>query len=114
LEREWVRIVGHRDVPGKPALYATTREFLDYFGLRSLDELPTLAELRDLASIDRELDLTAAEAGTETPGDASEAASSELPEEASAEQSGTEPEREEIEPAVREAEREDDDGPSIQ
>ena len=46
-EREWVRIVGHRDVPGRPALYATTRKFLDYFGLRSLNELPTLAELRD-------------------------------------------------------------------
>ncbi len=47
-EREWIRVVGHRDVPGKPALYATTREFLDYFGLKSLDELPTLAEIRDL------------------------------------------------------------------
>ena len=46
-EREWVRIVGHRDVPGRPALYATTRKFLDYFGLRSLNDLPTLAEIRD-------------------------------------------------------------------
>ena len=46
LEREWVRVVGHRDVPGRPALYATTRRFLDYFGLRSLNELPPLAELR--------------------------------------------------------------------
>jgi segregation and condensation protein B len=57
MEREWIRVVGHRDVPGKPALYATTREFLDYFGLKSLDELPTLAEIRDLDSINRELDL---------------------------------------------------------
>ena len=57
LEREWVRVVGQRDVPGKPSLYGTTREFLDYFGLRSLDELPTLAELRDLDEINRELDL---------------------------------------------------------
>ncbi|MGD2084499.1 MAG: SMC-Scp complex subunit ScpB [Chromatiales bacterium] len=57
LEREWIRVVGHRDVPGRPALYATTREFLDYFGLKSLDELPTLAEIRDLDSINRELDL---------------------------------------------------------
>lgn len=57
MEREWVRVVGQRDVPGKPSLYATTREFLDYFGLRSLDELPTLAELRDLDEINRELDL---------------------------------------------------------
>ena len=47
LEREWVRVVGHRDVPGRPSLYATTRKFLDYFGLKSLNELPTLAELRD-------------------------------------------------------------------
>ena len=46
-EREWVRVVGHRDVPGRPALYATTRKFLDYFGLRSLNDLPTLEEIRD-------------------------------------------------------------------
>ncbi|MGB7389255.1 MAG: SMC-Scp complex subunit ScpB [Pseudomonas neustonica] len=48
LEREWVRIVGHRDVPGRPAMYATTRQFLDYFNLRSLNELPPLAAVRDL------------------------------------------------------------------
>lgn len=57
LEREWVRVVGQRDVPGKPSLYGTTREFLDYFNLKSLDELPTLAEIRDLDEINRELDL---------------------------------------------------------
>lgn len=57
IEREWIRVVGHRDMPGKPALYATTRQFLDYFGMRSLDDLPTLAEIRDLDSINRELDL---------------------------------------------------------
>ncbi|MGD9298580.1 MAG: SMC-Scp complex subunit ScpB, partial [Thiohalocapsa sp.] len=51
-EREWIRIVGHRDVPGRPALYATTRRFLDYFGLRSLNDLPPLAELRDPAFFD--------------------------------------------------------------
>jgi len=56
-EREWVRVVGHRDVPGRPAMYGTTREFLDYFNLQSLDELPTLAELRDIDSINAELDL---------------------------------------------------------
>lgn len=56
-EREWVRVVGHRDVPGKPSLYATTKEFLDYFNLKSLSDLPTLAEIRDLDSINRELDL---------------------------------------------------------
>ncbi len=57
LERGWVRIVGHRDVPGKPAMYASTREFLDYFNLKSLDDLPTLAELRDIDKINAELDL---------------------------------------------------------
>jgi segregation and condensation protein B len=57
LEREWVRAVGHRDVPGHPAMYGTTRQFLDYFGLKSLDELPTLAELRDLSTIGAELEL---------------------------------------------------------
>jgi len=57
MEREWVRVVGHRDVPGRPSLYATTRTFLDYFGLKSLDGLPTLAEIRDLEEINRELDL---------------------------------------------------------
>lgn len=56
-EREWVRIVGHRDVPGKPAMYATTREFLDYFNLKGLDDLPTLSELRDIDKINAELDL---------------------------------------------------------
>ncbi|HET7569706.1 MAG TPA: SMC-Scp complex subunit ScpB [Gammaproteobacteria bacterium] len=60
-DRGWVRVVGHRDVPGRPALYATTREFLDYFGLKSLDELPTLAELRDIDSINVEIDFDGAE-----------------------------------------------------
>jgi len=58
MERDWIKIVGHRDVPGKPALYATTREFLDYFNLKSLEELPSLAELRDIDAINAELDLT--------------------------------------------------------
>ncbi len=56
MERQWVRIVGHRDVPGRPALYATTRQFLDYFNLKSLDELPSLGEIRDLDKINAELD----------------------------------------------------------
>ncbi len=56
-ERDWIRVVGHRDVPGKPALYATTRHFLDYFNLRSLDELPPLHELKDLDEIAGELPL---------------------------------------------------------
>jgi segregation and condensation protein B len=57
MERGWVRIVGHRDVPGRPGMYATTREFLDYFGLKKLEDLPPLAEIRDLDSINVELDL---------------------------------------------------------
>lgn len=56
-ERNWIRLVGHRDVPGHPAMFGTTREFLDYFGLRSLDELPTLAALKDIDSLNVELDL---------------------------------------------------------
>ncbi|HEC06390.1 MAG TPA: SMC-Scp complex subunit ScpB [Thiolapillus brandeum] len=63
LEREWVRVVGQRDVPGKPSLYGTTREFLDYFGLKSLDELPTLAEIRDLDVINEELNLQEPDGG---------------------------------------------------
>ena len=58
-EREWIRIVGHRDVPGKPALFGTTKAFLDYFDLKSLDELPTLAEIRDMDTLEPELDFDA-------------------------------------------------------
>ncbi|KFN46271.1 hypothetical protein N790_08835 [Arenimonas malthae CC-JY-1] len=54
-EREWIRVVGHRDVPGKPALFGTTKAFLDYFGLRSLDELPPLAELKDIPELEPQL-----------------------------------------------------------
>ena len=55
-EREWIRVVAHRDVPGRPAMYGTTREFLDYFNLKTLEDLPSLAELRDIDSINAELD----------------------------------------------------------
>lgn len=54
-EREWIKPVGHRDVPGKPELLATTKEFLDYFNLRKLSDLPTLAEIRDLDEINPDL-----------------------------------------------------------
>jgi segregation and condensation protein B len=57
LEHEWVRVVGHRDVPGRPAMYATTRQFLDYFNLESLEQLPPLSEIRDLEEINRGLSL---------------------------------------------------------
>jgi len=56
LEREWVRVVGTKDVPGRPSLYATTRQFLDYFNFRSLEELPALSEIRDLDTIAQEFE----------------------------------------------------------
>jgi segregation and condensation protein B len=56
-EREWIRVIGHRDVPGKPALFGTTKGFLDYFGLKRLDELPPLSELRDLGELEPRLPL---------------------------------------------------------
>ena len=56
-EREWIRVVGHRDVPGRPALYGTTKQFLDYFGLKRLDELPPLSELKDIGELEPELPL---------------------------------------------------------
>lgn len=62
-EREWIRVVGHRDVPGRPAMYATTRQFLDYFGLKTLDQLPALAEIRDLETLNAELGFSDPPAG---------------------------------------------------
>lgn len=59
LEREWIRVVGHRDVPGRPAMFGTTRLFLDYFGLKKLDDLPPLADLSDWESLRIQLDLPA-------------------------------------------------------
>jgi len=56
-ERDWVRIVGHRDVPGRPELLATTRQFLDYFGLKGLDDLPSLAEIKDFEQVNPEMTL---------------------------------------------------------
>jgi len=61
LEREWVRIVGHRDVPGRPAMFGTTKQFLDYFGLKKLDDLPPLADLSDWESLRVQLNLPAVE-----------------------------------------------------
>jgi segregation and condensation protein B len=66
LEREWVRVVGHRDVPGRPAMYATTRQFLDYFNLKSLDQLPPLAEIKELDNLSGELALESPPAGDES------------------------------------------------
>ncbi|MDB6046773.1 MAG: segregation and condensation protein [Gammaproteobacteria bacterium] len=69
IERNWVRVVGHRDVPGRPELLGTTREFLDYFGLRTLDELPPLTELKAMGEYNLQLELPNAGAlGIESSG----------------------------------------------
>ena len=56
LEREWIKIVGHKEVPGRPAMYGTTKKFLDYFNLKTLNELPSLAEIKDLDKVHPELE----------------------------------------------------------
>ena len=83
LERDWIRVLGHRDVPGRPALYGTTRAFLDYFNLKSLDALPTLAALRDIDSLEAELELR-------LPGEAAADANRDTEEDDSPEASGDE------------------------
>ncbi len=65
LDREWIRVVGHRDVPGKPEMFGTTKGFLDYFGLKSLDDLPPLAELQDIEGLSIQLDLPTEEGAEE-------------------------------------------------
>jgi segregation and condensation protein B len=69
LERDWVRVVGHRDVPGRPEMFGTTKQFLDYFGLKRLDDLPPLADLSDWESLRVQLNLPAVEdeTGAEIP-----------------------------------------------
>ena len=73
-ERDWIRVVGHRDVPGRPAMYATTKQFLDYFNLKSLEDLPPLAEIKELDNLSGNLlleEVVAAGAGDdESPDDA--------------------------------------------
>jgi segregation and condensation protein B len=71
LERSWIRVVGHRDVPGKPELLGTTRDFLDYFSLQRLDDLPTLAQLKELEDLRVQLSLPGADpvAATDAAGD---------------------------------------------
>ena len=64
MEREWIRVVGHRDVPGRPAMFGTTRQFLDYFGLKKLDDLPPLADLSDWESLRLQLDLPEVDGAT--------------------------------------------------
>lgn len=93
LERDWVRIVGHRDVPGRPALYATTHDFLDYFDLKSLEELPTLSEIRDLDKVNEELQLVVV--GEAAPAAGSDAAG-QAPAEATPQYTLGEPEEDDL------------------
>src|SRR5690606_33485513 len=72
LERDWVKVIGHRDVPGRPSLYATTRQFLDYFNLKSLEDLPSLSEIRDLDEINASLELNVTTDSTESTVDTSQ------------------------------------------
>jgi len=84
-EREWIRVVGHRDVPGRPELLGTTRGFLDYFGLQRLDQLPPLSELKDFGELEPQLPLggiaadAAAGADPDSEHDADADASGEIP-----------------------------------
>jgi segregation and condensation protein B len=71
IEREWIKVIGHRDVPGKPALYGTTKGFLDHFNLKSLAELPTLLELKDLDSQEAKLQTQLEFAPTDAKADSS-------------------------------------------
>ncbi len=80
LERDWVRVVGHRDVPGRPAMFGTTKGFLDYFGLKKLDDLPPLADLSDWESLRVQLNLPDVEDPSENGADAiADAAAQDLP-----------------------------------
>ncbi len=78
IERSWVRVVGHRDVPGKPELLGTTRDFLDYFGLKKLDDLPTLVQLKEMEDLRVQLSLPGADpAALDAPAEAQAAPSDE-------------------------------------
>lgn len=72
-ERNWIRVVGHREVPGRPELLGTTRDFLDYFGLKGLDALPSLADLKDVESIGVQLELPGGELAASPADNADEA-----------------------------------------
>ncbi|HLN47970.1 MAG TPA: SMC-Scp complex subunit ScpB [Steroidobacteraceae bacterium] len=74
LERSWIRVIGHRDVPGRPELLGTTREFLDYFGLKKLDDLPTLSQLKELEDLRVQLTLPGAEAASAQAAEGAQAA----------------------------------------
>ncbi len=99
FERQWVRVLGHRDLPGRPELLGTTRDFLDYFGLRTLDELPPLAELRLLGELDPQFALPVE--GMEAQAAAAQASAAESqPSEASDETPNDNPRTEPVEAAL--------------
>jgi segregation and condensation protein B len=89
-ERNWIRVVGYREVPGRPELLGTTREFLDYFGLKSLDDLPTLAELQDLDDIKVQLELPGGEGAEAVAALPAALASDEVPDAADDDESSPE------------------------
>ena len=87
-ERDWIKVVGHRDVPGRPELLGTTKAFLDYFNLKSLDQLPTLAEIKDIDNLEPELELTHPDPGRKAA--AKEQADETQPEEVAAQETPSE------------------------
>jgi segregation and condensation protein B len=92
LERQWIRVVGHRDLPGRPELLGTTRDFLEYFSLKSLDDLPALAQLRSLGEIDPQFELAVSGADESESLPRLEVASSEVADEEFADSDASEPE----------------------
>ncbi len=116
-ERNWIRVVGHREVPGRPELLGTTREFLDYFGLKSLDALPSLAELKDVETIGVQLELPSGDMAPEpvVAEEDPEASAENLEGDDSAgadEDEGTSEQR--LSPLVAEAGNDSNDRPSLQ
>lgn len=102
-EREWIKVVGQRDVPGRPSLYATTRQFLDYFNLHSLEELPSLGEIRDLDDMNEVLDLNqdgSGESQSEQPGEAGQNPEQNTPEHQESEDLDAEPQEADAMPEV--------------
>jgi len=118
MERDWVRVVGHRDVPGRPAMFGTTRTFLDYFGLKKLDDLPPLADLADWESLRVQLNLPEVEdrgevdVAGESAADADAEGGIDAIHVESAESAGAEPEADEFEEA--DADEAGDDASTIE
>jgi segregation and condensation protein B len=112
LERSWIRVVGHRDVPGKPELLGTTREFLDYFSLKKLDDLPTLAQLKELEDLRVQLTLPGADpqvavaSGADADADAD--ANADADSGGAPESSGDDDEQESVSAAGSDGERDED------